>query len=84
MRLGEGPIRYERAGEEHQHAVCQSCQGVLHLEHELVGELEEHLEERHHFKPVHTEVLVVGVCAGCARGHPPRRPRSAAEHVHYE
>jgi len=83
VRLGDGPIRYERAGEAHQHAVCQGCRGVLHLEHELVRELEQHLEERHRFKPVRTEVLVIGICGGCARGKPPPRSRRPVEHVHY-
>ena len=83
VRLGDGPIHYELAGEEHQHAVCSGCKGVLHLEHELVRALEEHLEERHRFTPVRTEVLVVGVCAGCAQGKPPTARRTVA-HVHYQ
>src|SRR5918911_5703623 len=59
VRLGDGPVHYEVAGEEHQHAICQVCQGILHIEHGLVSELERHLEERHRFTPVRTEVVVV-------------------------
>jgi Fur family ferric uptake transcriptional regulator len=84
VRLGEGPIRYEPAGERHQHAVCQLCDGVLHLEDDLLRELEEHLEARHRFRPVRTEVLVMGVCDACARGARPRRARRTIEHVHFD
>jgi len=71
VRLGEGPVHYESATGEHQHAVCQVCNGVLHIEHDLVRELEDHLEQLHRFRTVRTEVLVVGVCDACARarGH---------------
>lgn len=84
VRLGDGPVHYEVAGEEHQHAICQVCQGILHIEHGLVTELEAHLEERHRFKPVRTEVLVVGVCDACTRDRP-RRParRHTLDHVHF-
>lgn len=72
VRLGEGPVHYEPATGEHQHAVCQVCNGILHIEHGLVRELEDHLERLHHFRTVRTEVLVVGVCDTCARAraHP--------------
>ena len=86
VRLGGGPVHYEQTTGEHQHAVCQVCQGVLHIEHDLVGELEAHLEELHHFHPVRTEVLVVGVCDACARARTPGRPagrRRVIDHVHH-
>ncbi|GAC1691598.1 MAG: Fur family transcriptional regulator [Candidatus Dormibacteraceae bacterium] len=67
--LDEGATYYELASGDHHHAVCQVCGGVLHIQEELVSELEKHLEEGHHFRPVRTEVLVVGVCDSCAR-HP--------------
>jgi len=71
VRLGEGPVHYELATGEHQHAVCQVCNGILHIEHGLVRELEDQLESLHRFHTVRTEVLVVGVCDTCARarGH---------------
>ena len=65
--LGEGPTHYELASGDHQHAVCQVCGGVLHIQEEFVSELESHLQEGHHFRPVRTEVLVVGVCEDCSR-----------------
>ena len=83
VRLGDGPIRYELAGEPHQHAICQVCQGVFHIEHDLVGELERHLQELHHFTPVRTDVLVVGVCEACAQGRTPRPRRKTVPHVHH-
>jgi Fur family ferric uptake transcriptional regulator len=85
--LGEGPTHYELASGDHQHAVCQVCGGVLHIQEELVTGLEKHLEDLHHFQPVRTEVLVVGVCDTCART-PGRKAgrqvsrRPTLEHVH--
>jgi Fur family ferric uptake transcriptional regulator len=83
VRLGDGPIHYEVSGEDHQHAICQVCGGVLHIEPGLVAELEQHLQELHRFRPVRTDVLVVGVCNECARGRRPARRRTL-DHVHYE
>lgn len=83
VRLGDGPLHYEQAAGEHQHAVCQVCEGVLHIEHELVGELERHLEERHRFRPVRTDVLVVGVCDACARTRATPKKRRVIAHVHH-
>lgn len=84
VRLGAGAIRYELAGEDHQHALCQVCEGVFHIEDELLRELERHLEELHRFRPVRTEVLVVGVCNSCASSGPGRRRRRRnIEHVHF-
>ena len=72
--LGDGPTHYELASGDHHHAVCQVCGGVMHIQEELVSDLEAHLEEGHGFKPVRTEVLVVGVCDDCSRN--PTRPAS--------
>lgn len=85
VRLGEGPVHYEVAGEAHHHAICQSCQGILHLEEELVEQLEDHLERQHHFTPVRTEVLVVGLCDRCAHARRPVAPRKRTlDHVHFD
>ena len=84
VRLGDGPVHYEVAQADHPHAICQVCQGVLHIEHELVADLERHLEELHRFRPLRTEVVVVGICDDCARGGSRRaRRRRMLEHVHY-
>jgi Fe2+ or Zn2+ uptake regulation protein len=82
--LGEGPTHYELASGDHHHAVCQLCGGVLHIEEAMVTELESHLEKLHRFKPLHTEVLVVGVCETCSRT-PGRKSarRHTLEHVHH-
>jgi len=82
--LGEGPTHYELASGDHHHAVCQVCGGVLHIEEEHVSKLESHLEELHNFKPVRTEVLVVGVCDSCSRT-PGRKSahRHTLAHIHH-
>jgi Fe2+ or Zn2+ uptake regulation protein len=87
VRLGAGPTHYEIAGEDHQHAICERCEGIIHLEDSLLRALEDHLEELHHFQPRRTDVLVIGVCAACARageGAAPAKPgKRNLEHVHY-
>jgi Fur family transcriptional regulator, ferric uptake regulator len=82
--LGEGATHYELAGGDHHHAVCQLCGGVLHIEEDLVANLENHLEQQHRFKPARTEVLVVGICETCSRtpGHKAAH-RPMLEHVHH-
>ena len=81
--LGEGATHYELASGDHHHAVCRVCGGVLHIEEEMVVALEGHLEHEHGFKPVRTEVLVVGVCASCAKSPGERSARRPTlEHVH--
>lgn len=84
VHLGAGPTYYEEASEHHQHAVCEGCGGILHIEHGLVAELERHLEEDHGFKPTRTDVVVAGVCAGCASGRRRPRPRRNLEHRHHQ
>lgn len=83
--LGEGATYYELASGDHHHAVCQVCGGVLHIQEELVSELESHLQEGHHFKPLRTEVLVVGICDSCSKNPSPRaaRRRTIDAHVHF-
>lgn len=82
--LGEGATHYELASGEHHHAVCQVCGGVLHIEEDLVAALEGHLEQQHRFKPARTEVLVVGVCEGCAQSPDAKSSRHPTlEHVHH-
>ena len=82
--LGEGATHYELASGEHHHAVCQVCGGVLHIEEDLVTAIEGHLEEQHRFKPVRTEVLVVGICESCSRAPGRRSSRHPTlEHVHH-
>ena len=87
VRFGGGPTHYEISDDQHQHAICERCEGIVHLEDSLLKELENHLEERHHFKPVRTEVLVIGVCAACAgsaEGKPTTGVGRNLEHVHYQ
>ena len=82
--LGEGATHYELAGADHHHAVCQLCGGVLHIEEDLVANLESHLEQQHHFKLARTEVQVVGICESRSRT-PGRKAshRPMLEHVHH-
>jgi Fur family transcriptional regulator, ferric uptake regulator len=82
--LGEGATHYELASGDHHHAVCKVCGGVLHIEEDLVNSLETHLEGQHHFKPMRTEVLVVGICESCSQSPGQKGARHPTlEHVHH-
>ncbi|HEV7214381.1 MAG TPA: transcriptional repressor [Chloroflexota bacterium] len=86
VHFGGGPARYEPSGEAHQHAVCQVCRGIMHLENALIRDLEEHLAHDHHFMPTRTDVTVLGICAGCADAGQNDAGVGTArnlEHVHY-
>jgi Fe2+ or Zn2+ uptake regulation protein len=81
--LGEGATHYELASGDHHHAVCKVCGGVLHIEEEMVANIENHLGSEHGFNPERTELLVVGVCDTCAKTPAPRGAlRPTIEHVH--
>jgi Fe2+ or Zn2+ uptake regulation protein len=83
VRLGDAPVRYEVASAPHQHAVCQRCERVFHVEQALVDELERHLRAHHRFTPLRTGVVVIGLCDVCAEGRrPPPGPRTV-EHRHF-
>lgn len=87
VHFGGGPARYEPSGEAHQHAVCQVCRGIMHLENALIHDLERHLEQDHHFTPLRTDVTVIGICAHCAASGQTAPATGAARnlaHVHYE
>ena len=81
--LGEGATHYELASGDHQHAVCKVCGGVLHIEEEMVANIEGHLDSQHGFKPERTELLVIGVCDDCAQKPAHRGAlRPTLAHVH--
>lgn len=81
--LGEGATHYELASGDHHHAVCKMCGGVMHIQEELVSQLEDHLAQGHRFKPLHTEVLVVGVCDECSRNPAPQPVRRKVIDPHH-
>lgn len=64
--LGGPSVRYEVAERPHHHAICEVCGRVQHLDEELVGAIEEELARRARFTPVHTDLVVLGICASCA------------------
>ena len=65
VNFGAGPTLYELVTEDHQHAICQSCGGVLHLDHSLAAGLEQHLLEQYRFRSKRIEVVVRGLCEKC-------------------
>ena len=71
VNLGSGPTYYELVTEDHQHAICERCGVILHLDHRVTAELERRLLEREGFRATRTEVVVLGLCQACFDGGQP-------------
>jgi len=62
---GEGmqfEIFEERA---HQHLLCRGCRAMIHLDHDLLGNLPEQVEQQYSFYGLTLDLLVVGYCEKC-------------------
>lgn len=66
IRLPAGPVYYEMSVEDHEHAVCQVCAGITHIDRQLVRGVEKDLLARHGFRTSRIDVIVLGVCQACA------------------
>lgn len=57
---------YELASEQpHHHLVCQQCDKVVQLDHQLVASLFNNLEQQAGFKITTDHLVLFGVCAQC-------------------
>lgn len=62
---GEQP-HYETAdGLAHHHLVCRRCRTVIHLDETLLGNLNERLQDQHHFHGVALNLVASGYCDAC-------------------
>ena len=62
---GENP-RYEIAdGKAHHHLICRQCRAVIHLDAQLLGNLNERLQEEYHFQGLTLDLLATGYCSSC-------------------
>ncbi len=52
---------------EHYHLKCTGCGKLIHLECELVKELEKHISEEHGFKIDQTRTVFYGLCENCKK-----------------
>lgn len=57
---------YEIVSErEHHHFLCKRCQSILHLDHNLLTNLFEHLQSRYHVYDLTLGLLATGYCEAC-------------------
>lgn len=62
----EGRVIYELAGQTpHHHLVCQRCETLLPVDHELVQPLFEAIRERFGFQVNTDHLMLFGLCAHC-------------------
>jgi len=77
VHLGHGRAIYHLADEEHQHLVCESCEGVIELPASKLKPLLRTIERDHGFEVDRRHFAIVGLCAKC-RGVSRRRSPAAA------
>jgi Fe2+ or Zn2+ uptake regulation protein len=62
---GEQP-HYEAAdGLAHHHLVCRRCRAIIHLDEALLGNLNEQLQEQHHYHNISLNLVATGYCEAC-------------------
>lgn len=62
---GEQP-HYETAeSTEHHHLVCRSCRAIIHLEDNLLGNLQEQLQQQYTFHGLTLDLVAAGYCDAC-------------------
>jgi Fe2+ or Zn2+ uptake regulation protein len=62
---GEG-MQFEIFDERaHQHLLCRGCRALIHLDHDLLGNLHEQLEQHYHYYGVTLDLLAAGYCEKC-------------------
>ena len=70
----QGQARYQYMGEDtdchqHFHMMCRSCGNMLHVDCDMVAELESHVRNAHGFKIDPRESVLVGLCKQCLGGN---------------
>jgi Fur family ferric uptake transcriptional regulator len=59
-------LQYEVNEERsHQHLLCRGCRTLIHLDHDLLGNLDEQIAQQYHFYGETLDLLVVGYCEKC-------------------
>ena len=76
VRIGETGYRYERlrAGEHHDHLICNECGRVLEFYEPRIESLQDEVCERYGFLPLSHSHQMRGICRQCR----PRAARAAA------
>jgi Fur family ferric uptake transcriptional regulator len=66
--MGTGAVVYEMVGSPpHHHLVCQGCNQVITLEHEMIQPLFDEVENRFHYKLTTHHLILFGYCQECSK-----------------
>lgn len=58
--------QYETIGSHaHHHLTCRRCHKIIHLNQELLGNLNEQLQEQYHFHSLTLDLVAAGYCNDC-------------------
>jgi Fur family ferric uptake transcriptional regulator len=64
--LGTGSMLYQHIGGEiHHHLVCQKCQKISTLSHDIVEKFFSDIQLSSHFKIATKHLILYGVCPNC-------------------
>jgi Fe2+ or Zn2+ uptake regulation protein len=67
LEFGEGKYRYEIAGEDHHHLLCEKCGSVQDLSGCNIPDLERDIMEKKKFKVSRHSLEFFGICHACQR-----------------
>lgn len=71
LNFDDGCSRFELASEDtvhhHHHLICEVCNKVFEVEHDLLDEIESEIERKYQFKIHDHNVMFYGTCKECAQ-----------------
>lgn len=67
LELGEGRYRYELAGQEHHHLICENCGAIEDISDCNISELEKDIMNKKQFLVKRHSLEFFGVCNTCQR-----------------
>lgn len=67
LEFGEGKYRYELAGDDHHHLICESCSSVTDISDCNIAELEKEITRKKGFTVKRHSLEFYGLCSSCQR-----------------
>ncbi|GCE26997.1 transcriptional repressor [Dictyobacter alpinus] len=62
---GEQPMYETIEGHAHHHLICRRCRATIHLDQELLGNLNEQLQKQYQFHGISLGLVAAGYCNNC-------------------
>lgn len=67
LEFGEGKFRYELAGDDHHHLICERCGSIEDIEDCFVTSFEKTIHDKTGFRVKRHSLEFFGVCVSCQR-----------------